>query len=195
MKSEQVEQVARWLEGLGIRHVVVGGSAIEHSVPVGTGDVDVLVAVGDWAAIDRALENRVDATPLAPYGGTIRSTRLQLGTETVDLEFISGQPFSGNLPGDDFLEYVRTYRTTKTRGVRYATPPVVWYMRLSLDDQWQQYVWKINRDIQAGVPVSTLDSAAAIADHFGVGPRIRERIAFTRKTLRLYEPPRRIPEE
>ncbi|MGD0718337.1 MAG: hypothetical protein ABSA15_01995 [Thermoplasmata archaeon] len=194
MKSEQVEQVARWLDSLGIRHVVVGGSAIEHPVPVGTGDVNVLVAVGDWEAIDRALENRADAIPLEPYTGTIRSTKLHLGTETVDLEFISGQPFSGNLAGDDFLDYVRTYRATKTRGVRYATPPVVWYMRLSVDDQWQQYVWKINRDIKAGVPASTLESVMEIADHFGVGPRIRERIEFTRKTLRLYEAPRRVPE-
>jgi hypothetical protein len=185
VNADQIEEICYWLNSLGVRYVVVGGSAIERTIPVGTGDVDVLIAVEDWGAIDSALERRRDASPMEPFGGSIRATRLRLGTELVDIEFISGQPFCGNRLPDEFIEYVRSYRCKMIRRVRYATAPVVWYMRLSINDQWQQYVWKIVRDVRAGVPESTFDGVASIAKHFGVGAVMRARIRSARSTLDL----------
>jgi hypothetical protein len=192
LRVEEIEAVAEWLRELDIQFVIVGGSAIERSIAVGTGDVDVLIAVGQWEAIEKALENNRQATPLEPYSGTIRPTRLKLGTSVIDLEFISGEPFAGTHSADEFIEYVRNYRSEKSKGVRYATPPVVWYMRLSIDDQWEQYASKIRRDIISGVPASTLDAVVDIGDHFGVGDRIRERVGFVRRILRLYEKPDKV---
>lgn len=182
-----MEQAANWLRDLGIRFVVVGGSAIEHSVPVGTGDVDVLIAVGEWKRLETVLQENPKATPLEPFSGTIRGTRLSLGTAAIDLEFISGEPFAGTKDADSFIEYVRAYRSERHRGVYYASPAVVWYMRLSIDDHWEQYASKIRRDIVAGVPESTLEAVKAIGDHFGVGDRIQARIGEVRETLRLFD--------
>ena len=131
MNHEQVKEVAGWLDSLKIRYIVVGGSAI------GTKDVDVLIGVGDWEPIDRILENRREAAPLEPMSGSIRGTVVALGTEQVDVEFLSGEPFAGNRSADDFLRYVHQHRSEVDEGVRYAKPAVVWYMRLSTND-WQQ---------------------------------------------------------
>ncbi len=184
MNHEQVKEVAGWLDSLKIRYIVVGGSAI------GTKDVDVLIGVGDWEPIDRILENRREAAPLEPMSGSIRGTVVALGTEQVDVEFLSGEPFAGNRSADDFLRYVHQHRSEVDEGVRYAKPAVVWYMRLSTND-WQQYVEKIRLDIRGGVPLETLGAVVEIGDYFGVGDKMRERVAFVRRTLALYTNPSR----
>lgn len=189
MNREEIKSVAEWLLGLDVPFVIVGGSAIEQLVSAGTKDVDVLIAVGDWEKLDKALENTREASPLEPYTGTIRGTRLGLGTELLDLEFLSSEPFAGTRTADEFLDYIRTYRSNKFGMLRYATPAAVWYMRLSIEDSWEQYVSKIRREIVAGIPESTFDDVSTIADHFGVSDRIRERVAFARKTLGLYGRP------
>jgi hypothetical protein len=182
-----VEAVAEWLHDAGVDFVVVGGSAIETRANAGTRDVDVLILVGDWDAISRAVRDDPAADGLEPDYGQLRGTRVRLGgLEPVDLEFISAEPFCGSRTSDEFVEYVRSYRSEKIGRVRYATPGAVWYIRLSLDDFWSQYVSKIRREIVAGIPESTLDEAVDIAKHFGVAERIRERVAETRRMLAIY---------
>lgn len=188
MNRPQVYQVARWLDSLGIRYIVVGGSAIERIAAVGTKDVDVLIAISDWGTIDQVLEHRREAAPLEPMSGSIRGTVVHLGTERLDVEFLSGEPFAGSRSGDDFLRYVRQHRSVLDEGVRYANPDVVWYMRLSTDD-WQQYVEKIRLDVRSGVPLRTLESVVKIGDYFGRGERMLERTSFVRRTLALYSKP------
>ena len=192
MNPRMVDRVARWIrDQLRVPFVVVGGSAIEHRYEVGSKDVDLLIGVGDWDPLDRALEGRRDATPLEPTGGTIRGTEVTLGGSRVEVEFISGQPFCGNLTPDDFVRYVRVHRSTKAGGVAYADPSVVFYMRLGpgiLD--WEANVYSIQRDLTAGVPLQTLDGAVAVGRHFGVGDVISERVRWTREKLKLFSPPR-----
>ncbi len=188
MREPIVREVANWVrDQLQVPFVVVGGSAIEHKVPVGTNDVDLLIAVGSWRRLDVVLEGRRDATPLNASSGTIRGTVVTVGSARVDVEFISGEPFSGPKGADDFVEYVRAYRSTLSDGVRYADPAVVFYMRLSTDD-WQAYVPSILRDLRAGVPGETLVVTVKVAAHFGVREKISERVEFVRKTIRLFEP-------
>ena len=185
---EQVRKVADWLHGLGVRFIVVGGSAIVLHYEAGTLDIDVLILVGDWKPVADALLKSPLATPLTPDEGQLRGTQVRLGgIEPIDLEFLSAEPFSGTRSPDEFVEYVRTYRSEKVGDVRYASPAVVWYIRLSIEGLWDQYVSRIRRDIVAGVPEATFDVVVEIADHFGVGEKMRERVTFARKTLQFFK--------
>jgi len=190
MNADTVRKVAAWIRSeLSVPFVVVGGSAIERSVSIGTKDVAVLIAVGDWSSLDAALENRRDATPLDPTSGTIRGTVLTMPGGRVDVEFISGEPFSGSRPGDDFVEYVRNYRSSTAHGVRYADAGVVFYMRLVLDD-WEAYAPSILRDLRAGVPEAVLEQSVEIARRFDQSSTVRQRVRFVMEKARLFEPRR-----
>ena len=191
MKAEQVERVAKWVErDLHIPCVVVGGSAIERLAPVGTKDVDLLIAVGDWAPLDSALEHRHDATPLEPLTGTIRGTTAMVGSDRIDVEFVSGEPFCGRRDPDDFIDYVRRRRSVLANGIRYSSPGVVFYMRLSIDDDWKWYVHSVVRDLtnhERPVPLSALDETVAVARHFGRRTPILERVRWVRQQLELFD--------
>jgi hypothetical protein len=185
---EQVRKVADWLHGLGVRFIVIGEPAIVLHYEAGTLDIDVLILIGDWTPVADALLKSPLATPLTPDEGQLRGSQVRLGgIEPIDLEFLSAEPFSGTRSPDEFVEYVRTYRSEKVGDVRYASPAVVWYIRLSIEGLWDQYVSRIRRDIVAGVPEATFDVVVEIADHFGVGEKMRERVTFARKTLQFFK--------
>lgn len=187
MKADEVETVAEWLRSeIGVPFVVVGGSAIAISVPVATKDVDVLISGKDWDTVDEALEDRKDAAPLDPMTGTIRATRVAIGGSSIDLEFISGEPFCGTRTPREFVQYVREKGSVRHGGTLYATPAVVFYMRLSTED-WKAYTPSIERDLGAGVQATSLDTVVVVAEHLGTGQKIRERVAFVRDQLRRYE--------
>lgn len=188
MSARQARSVARWVrDELRVPFVVVGGSAIMERYDVGSKDVDLLIAVGDWARLDNSLENRRDATPLEPASGTIRSTRVVIGSSTVDVEFISGQPFSGKRDADDFIHYVRAYRSHVVDEVPYAHPAVVFYMRLGPGiEGWELNFESIRRDLRFGVPIETLDEVVMIARHFGVDEVLSERVQWVKERLQLF---------
>lgn len=186
MKAEEIEAIAERLSDLGIPFVVVGGSALERQYSVGTGDVDLLVAVGDFNSLEEAFEGRKDIGPFDPTG-TIGTAQVLVDSEWTEVEFIVGQPFSGDQSGDEFVRYVRDYRSDRRGGVRWARPEVVWYMRLSTDD-WELYVVKIRRDLRAGVPSSTFDGVLDVARHFDVGDKIEPRVRKAREVTDLARP-------
>ncbi len=188
LAKSDVEAVAVWLHRVGVQFVVIGGSAMEARVNAGTRDVDVLIMVADWGRIGDAVENDPTADPLEPKEGQLRGTSIRLGgMEPIDLEFISAEPFCGEKTPDEFVRYIRIYRSEKIGGARHATPAAVWYIRLSVDGYWNQYISKIRREIVAGMPESTLDSVIEIAKHFGVEEMMRYRVAETRKMLSFYD--------
>ncbi|MGA9839500.1 MAG: hypothetical protein WBF81_05680 [Thermoplasmata archaeon] len=187
-QTGQTAAVGRWLRSeIGVPFVVVGGSAVEQVVPVATKHVDVLIKETDWPTVDSALESRRDASPLDPDGGSIRGTFVSIDGLRIELEFIAGEPFSGRSDRESFGRYVSTAGSTVHDDIRYATPAVVFYMRLNAPDDWQLYIPAIERDLQAGVSVRTLDQACRIADRFGVGPEVRGRVKSLRATLRALD--------
>ncbi|MCI4368551.1 MAG: hypothetical protein L3K09_03180, partial [Thermoplasmata archaeon] len=105
MNADDIELIAERLRKLGVEFVVVGGPALERRFGVGTGDVDLLVAVGDFDALEHAFEDRNDVAPFEP-SGTIGSTRILVRSGWVEVEFIVGTPFSGAQSGDAFVAYV-----------------------------------------------------------------------------------------
>jgi hypothetical protein len=184
MDAKDIAAVAKWLRSeIGVQFVVVGGSAVERVVPVATKDVDVLIDRKDWKRVDAALEGRQDASPLSPLSGSIRDTIVQIGNSRIDLEFLSDEPFRGIAPSGSFNRYVRERGSVIDRGIRYATPAVVFYMRLNAPEGWESYVPSIERDLVSGVAPRTLDDAALIAERFGLGPRTRKRIERVHQIL------------
>lgn len=187
MNADEVDAIAARLTKMGIKFVVVGGSALEREFAIGTGDVDLLVAVADFDALETAFQGQADIAPFEPTG-TIGSTRMIAGTEWIEVEFIVGGPFAGDHGGDAFVRYVRAYRSEHRGAVCWARPEVVWYMRLCTDD-WRLYVTKIRRDLRAGVPESTFEGVRDVAVHFGVEEKIGPRIAGARAAMQLFGPP------
>lgn len=191
MNPRHVEVIARWVrDRLRVPFVVVGGSAIERRYDVGSKDVDHLIAVGSWKSLDKALESRPEASPLEPTSGTIRGTVAMVGDVRTHVEFISGEPFSGKKDPDDFIDYVLAHRSKEIRGVPYADPAVVFYMRLGPGiESWEYNFESIRRDLKAGVPPNTLDEAVAIGRRFGVGPLLSERVRWVRNRFGLFGNP------
>lgn len=184
MKADETEAIAAKLSEIGVEFVVVGGSTLEREYAVGTGDVDLLVAIGDFESLEKAFQDRKDIAPFAPTG-TVGSTRILVGSGWIEVEFIVGSPFSGTQRGDDFVRYVREYRSDVRGSARWARPEVVWYMRLCTDE-WRMYVPKVRRDVRAEVPESTFDRVMDVARHFGVLEKIGSRVKEAREALQLF---------
>ena len=116
--------------------------------------------------------------------GTMAGCEFRIGTRWVDVEFINPRLFAGKGPPDDFIDYVRRHRSERTDVATFATPEVVWYMRLAIGD-WEVYVQKILRDVRAGVPPSLLDKVLDIAKHFDVLEVLAPRVEQARKMIEL----------
>ncbi|MGC2034448.1 MAG: hypothetical protein WA761_03250 [Thermoplasmata archaeon] len=185
MNVTDIDAVAAQLGEWGVDFVLIGGSVLEGRYQIGTGDVDILVTVGSFERLSQAIGDHPDRAVPMDRTGTLATTRFLVGTAWVEVEFIHGTPFSGVRSGDEFVDYVRREESETVRGVARANPAVVWYMRLTFDDQWLLYVQKIARDVRAGVPISTLKDVQRIADHLGVGRKFQDRIEHTREHLHI----------
>ncbi|MEK6838906.1 MAG: hypothetical protein AABY08_04115 [Candidatus Thermoplasmatota archaeon] len=161
----------------------MGGASLERTFPIGTGDIDVAVALKDYPRVLETLRRHPRVRNVEPLG-TKSGSEFRIGTRWVDVEFINPRPFAGNRPPDDFIDYVRRHRSERTDVATFATPEVVWYMRLAIGD-WEVYVQKILRDVRAGVPPSLLDKVLDIAKHFDVLEVLRPRVEQARKMIEL----------
>jgi hypothetical protein len=161
----------------------VGGASLERTFPIGTGDIDVAVALKDYPRVLETLRRHPRVRNVEDLG-TMAGSEFRIGTRWVDVEFINPRPFAGNRPPDDFIDYVRRHRSERTDVATFATPEVVWYMRLAIGD-WEVYVQKILRDVRAGVPPSLLDKVLDIAKHFDVLEVLRPRVEQARKMIEL----------
>ena len=161
----------------------MGGASLERTFPIGTGDIDVAVALKDYPRVLETLRRHPRVRNVKDLG-TMAGTEFRIGTRWVDVEFINPRLFAGKRPPDDFIDYVRRHRSERTDVATFATPEVVWYMRLAIGD-WEVYVQKILRDVRAGVPPSLLDKVLDIAKHFDVLEVLAPRVEQTRKMIEL----------
>lgn len=56
-------------------------------------------------------------------------------------------------------------------------------MRLVAPEDWRAYLPSIERDLDAGIPESTLDRAIGVAERFGQGSTVRERVEYFRRKV------------
>ncbi len=183
MILDDLRVVCGELEKAGIAFIVVGGASLERSYPIGTGDIDVAIALKDYPRILELLRKHPRVRNVEDIG-TMASCEFRIGTRWVDVEFINPRLFAGTRPPDDFIDYVRRHRSERTELATFAAPEVVWYMRLAIPD-WEIYVQKILRDVRAGVPANLLDKVLDIARHFDILDTIAPRVEQARRMTDL----------
>ncbi|MGC2034130.1 MAG: hypothetical protein WA761_01640 [Thermoplasmata archaeon] len=171
----------RILSDNGIRSLVVGGEAILASgLRTTTEDIDALVLVDD---LERAAE-QLSKDPAfyfvePPISGMIGG-QVRMDGALVDFDVLDAGLYSGNRSGADFFAYA--YRTR--HGI-YASPQVVWYMRL-VNPERQAYALKISRDMNNGAPGSWLEDARKIARRFGTLDKVDLGIGFLKEVRRFH---------
>ncbi len=183
MILDDLPAVCRELDKVGIAYIVVGGASLERTYPIGTGDIDIAVALKDYPRVLETLRAHPRFRNIEDVG-TMAGSEFRLGTRWVDIEFINPRLFAGKRPPDEFIDYVRRHRSERTDIATFASPEIVWYMRLAIPD-WEVYVQKILRDVRAGVPPGLLDKVLDVARHFGNLETLAPRVAETRRMAEL----------
>ncbi len=183
MILDDLPSVCRDLREAGIAYIVVGGASLERRFPIGTGDIDLVVALRDYAGVLAKLRRHPRVRNVED-ARTMAGCEWLVGTHWTDVEFINPRLFSGRREPDAFVEYVARYRSEETEVGRVAAPEVVWYMRLAVPD-WTVYVQKILRDVRAGVPASLLDRVLDVAGHFGNRADLEPRVRTAREAIGL----------
>ena len=183
MILDDLRVVCAELEKARIEFVVVDGASLERTFPIGTGDIDVAVALKDYPRVLETLRRHPRVRNVEDVG-TMAGCEFRIGTRWVDIEFINPLLFAGKRSPDDFIDYVRRHRSERTEVATFAPPEVVWYMRLAIG-AWEGYVQKILRDVRTGVPPSLLDKVLDIARHFDVLEVLRPRVEQARTMVDL----------
>ncbi|MFQ5907656.1 MAG: hypothetical protein ACE5JE_02335 [Thermoplasmata archaeon] len=182
MMQEELEALAAVLRELGVDYVLVGGMAVELAgFSTGTEDVDFAVTMREFDRVLEELDRDARFRDVESLG-TIGGAQFFTGARWLDVDFVNPKLFRGRKSGEDFIRYVKRYRSRDTLVGPVAHPAVTWYMRLIVPD-WQVYVQKILRDIRAGVPEEILETALVIGKVLGVGEVLRPRVKKTRDFL------------
>ena len=109
MILDDLPQVVRELRKMRIEFIVVGGASLERTYPIGTGDIDVAIALRDYAGVLEKLRAHPRVRNVEDVG-TIAGSEFRVGTRWVDVEFINPTPFAGKRRADDFIADVSTLR-------------------------------------------------------------------------------------
>jgi len=184
MMPDETRAVCGELKKMGIDYIVVGGASIELHYGIGTQDVDVAISMKEFKALPGKLGKNPRFRAIESLG-TMTGAEFLLGTKWIDVEFINPLLFSGTKKPDEFIRYVKNYRSKKTAYGPTADASVVWYMRLAVPD-WEIYLQKILRDARAGADPSILDDALTIAKAFGTEEKLKPRAQKARQLIRQY---------
>jgi len=180
--NDFLEEVCKELKEIGIDYIVVGGSAIENKGwDIGTYDIDFVLTTKGFSE----LEDRLKESPRFKVVDKIKTmieSEFMYENTWRTVEFLDPEYFSGKKSGDEFIDYVKRYRSTKKDIGYVADPEVVFYMRLVITD-WEIYVQKILRDIKAGLPVTVLDDVMDIAETLGLKEKMKSRVEYTKEIV------------
>ena len=187
MRQEDLEELSSVLRDLKVDYVLVGGMAVDLAgFPTGTEDVDFVVSMREFERVMQRIQSHRKFRNVENLG-TIGGGQFFTGDGWMDVDFLNPRLFKGKRTGDQFIRYVRRYRSRKTPIGPVALPEVAWYMRLVVPD-WEIYIQKILRDVRAGVPESMLEVALAIGRVFGVEDTLRPRVKKAREFLSMVLP-------
>ncbi|MDE1821858.1 MAG: hypothetical protein KGJ23_12390 [Euryarchaeota archaeon] len=183
MILDDLKFVTRELDKAGIQHILVGGASLERQYAVGTEDLDFLVALKDYRGALAILKKHPLARNVESVG-TMGGCEFRVEDHWVDVELLHPLSFCGKLSPDEFIDYVRRHRSSRTEAGPVAAPEIAWYMRLAIPD-WPIYVQKILRDVGAGVPPDLLTKVEEVAQHLGVEETLAPRIKEAREAIAL----------
>lgn len=182
MNREDVRFVGRRVGELGGRYLIVGGAAVARAVDSETEDVDLMLAVSDYASVVKKLGE--DPRVFIESVGGMAGGFLTAGGRRIEFDLLNPSSFSGNRTGEEFFRYVLRYRSQESSEGRYVLPPVVWYMRLLVPD-WLTYVQKILRDLRAGAPWHWMVDVLDLGRRFGTRERLAPRVDEAREAARI----------
>jgi len=181
MKLEHVGGLADILRRNRVRFVIVGGAAVLRSFPSESRDVDALVMTRDYERATEQLDKDPGVVSFTNEGDEMAGGHFLSQGALIRFDLLNPEAFSGERNGDDFFDYVVRWRSTATEVGRVASVPLVWYMRLVIDNEnWAIQVPKILRDLRAGAPVALFAEVRRVARRFGVLGRVEPRIEFVR---------------
>lgn len=182
MINEFLKEVCEELKQIDIDYIVVGGSAIENEgYSIGTTDLDFVLTPKGFDRVEKRLENS-SRFKIRDKIKTMLETGFMFENTWQTVEFIDPATFSGDKGPDDFIDYVKRYRSIKKEIGHVAKPEVVFYMRLMIVD-WEIYIQKILRDIRAGIPEEVLDDVIEISKNLDVKDKIKPRVKKTKKII------------
>lgn len=174
MTENFLKEVCEELHRLDIDFLLVGGSAIVDQI-------DFVLTPKEFDEIEERLEKN-SRFIVRDSIKTMVGTEFMYENSWRTVEFINPTHFSGNKTADEFVEYVKRYRSKKTDIGHIANPEIVFFMRLMVND-WEIYIQKILRDIKAGLPLDILNEVMAISKTLGVEEKMNPRIEKTREII------------
>jgi hypothetical protein len=172
------------LERNGIGFVVVGGEALENSFPAFSDDVDVMVAPSDFERAVRGLRREPSVSYLR-MSDDVSRFRVRTDSGQIILDLIDPRGLSGRRSPGAFYEFLESEGSFEKGGVRYARVSVAVYCRLMAPKWASIYIHKVATDVGNGLAISDLNGALDVAELFGEGPRIRERLAAVQREIQL----------
>jgi hypothetical protein len=176
MTAEEAREFAQILQRNRVDYIFVGGVAIRNRYRSDTVDFDVMVLPRDFAGAIERIDHDPSVASMTRGPGSMPGGHVIVRGELVRFDILDPAAYAGNRTGSEFYSYVRRYASEPSALGRVAFPSVVWYMRLVID-RYELYFTKMRRDLNAGVPISTLREARRIATRFGVGPLMARRVA------------------
>lgn len=179
MRPNDLPAFAKILARHRVGFILVGGAAVERFIPSSSRDVDALVLPREYARAVRELDHDPEVVSISKEPGSLVSGHFIASGSLIRFDLLEPNAYSGDRTGEEFYQYVGHYRAVEQEGLTIAKPPVVWYMRLTIDD-WRTYVPKILQDLQSGGDLRWLDEALDVANRFGRGPAVAERVAEVR---------------
>lgn len=175
-------EVCEELKKLELDFVVVGGSAIEEEgYDISTSDLDFVLTPKEFHRIEERLEDS-SKFRIRDRVKTIIETGFMFENSWRTVEFLDPSYFSGEKTPEEFIDYIKRYRSKKKDIAYVAKPEIVFFMRLMVVD-WEIYIQKILRDMKAGLPRDILDDVIEIGGYLGVQDRIKERVDRTKEII------------
>lgn len=177
-----LEEVCYELDEIGLDYLVVGGSALEaRGYEIGI--EDFVITPKGFDEIDDKLE-KSSRFRIIDKIKTMIETKFFFENSWRTVEFLDPGYFSGERSPDEFIDYVKRYRSTKERVGYIVDPEVVFFMRLMVVD-WEIYVQKIMRDIKAGLSIDLLQDVIRISENLGVKEKIEPRVEKTKEIIEV----------
>lgn len=178
VNRECVRAFSKIMERHDVTFIVVRGAAVFEAYQSESADVDVLVLAKDYERVVREVDKDPSVISMTKESGEMAGGHFMAGPSIVRFDLLNPEAFSGKRPGDDFFDYVLKHGSSLRSKVSYATVPVVWYMRLVIEeDAWLVQVQKILRDMRAGAPPDILKDVRRIARSFSLGDMMEPRLS------------------
>lgn len=183
MNLDYAHRVFERFTQAGFDPVIVGGVAVLIAGYGATNDVDMMVAVSRFDAVEHNFIRDPEVEIVSTTGGWVTNGRFfpdgnRPQVPYVTFDVLNPVKFVGEgHRGDAFFTYVRSRGSRTTEYGRAADPAVVYYTRLLVPGRHgESYLDRISRDLEEGAPESWVEKTRTLARRFGTEAVIQRRL-------------------